>query len=270
MNKFVASLVMFCLLVAACGPSAVFRNALEELEHPSAQQGTDGDPVALCNNRERRRADRGFDRVCETMLQLASTGTSDAGVTSTGAADANAATPAADAGQLATQASAVAPVVAPTPPRLCAGVDPSLLNVRSGQTMRTESLGFAGVYSPMGSSVTGNLLLQSRRYWYTVVINDQVQTASTGPFGGEYGGMIMVRTQSGDCLMPAYSPGRHDVQFQPNEPTMTNTVMFYCWARQFDPATGSWGSARFAGRSTRRVNFMDGSTPSMSEEDCRL
>ena len=86
-------------------------------------------------------------------------------------------------------------VAPPAAPRLCAGVDPSLVNVPAFQAVRTESQGFGGQFLA-GGTVNGHLLIQNSRFWTTVVINDQVQTASTGPVGGEFRGMILARTQS--------------------------------------------------------------------------
>lgn len=231
--------------LTACGPSAAFRAAQQRAE--TAPQNAE---IA------RLRAELEREREANRTLATPSAGNDPA---------APAAAPA--VGGIAP--GAVAP--APQMPRLCAGVDQALLNTRSFETMRTESQGFGGVYNPGGNTVNGRVLLQNTRFWMTVVINNQVQSATTGPLNREFGGMILVQHTSGPCLTPAYAPeGERNIRFTPDSVLPGQRLEIRCYARQHDPTSGTWRVGEFVGRRLlSNWDPTDMAIPIMPDSECR-
>lgn len=222
-----ATLLVLASLLNACGPSAAFQAA-------SAQGTTSADNAEVTRLRTELQQQREANR--QLAIGQVQPGT-DAGAHGPVVAG------------VATPLTQVAPVVAPPQmPPLCAGVDPALINVAPWEVIRTESQGFGGVYDPGGNTVNGHVFLQNVRYWMTIVINDQVQTATTGPRNSPRQMMIIVRHQSGLCRSPAYMPeGARHVRFTPDSGLPGQRLEVRCYVRQMDPTTGTWRPGEYRG-----------------------
>ena len=103
------------------------------------------------------------------------------------------------------------------------------------------------------------------------MINDQVQSATTGGRNREFGGMILVHHTSGDCLTPAYAPegGRH-VRFTPDSVSPGQRLEIRCYARQMDPTTGTWRVGEYVGsRIIPNWNPLNNNIVEMQDQYCR-
>lgn len=287
-NRIMSACFVIGLVSATgCGPSDRFQRDVAQAQNDQLHRAVSAAELqVLCANPAERRRDGLLETACEALEEqrerlnrIVQSRAAASGVAQTQqpVLTAPAATGAAPVAQPVPNAVQVfaptAPPVAAMPP-LCPGVDPDTINVPYGAQAVRETQGYGGHYGGYGfgygSAVTAHVYAQMSRFAFSIVVNDQVQAAATGPFGGEHPSMILVRRPGGDCVMPAYMPGpTRSVYFTPNNVGPGQRLQVICWAQQ-PTAPGIMGPAQMVGTHTLNGwNPLTNPNPPMTDDDCR-